>query len=77
MSEAGWIPSRLARTIGGGDLVGDAPRSSRRRRREEKQRLHEAHRKARAIDKANDKRNAGRDKQGKKNKDKKEKKGKR
>lgn len=54
----------------------DASRLSRRHRRVEKQRLHEAQKKARAIDKANDKHNRGRDKQGKKNKDKKQKKGK-
>ena len=53
-----------------------APAGSRRQRRADKQRLHEAQRKARAIDKANDKRHRGRDKQGKKNKDKKQKKGK-
>lgn len=52
----------------------DAPPTSRRERRAEKQRLHEAQKKARAIDKANDTRNQGRDKQGKKNKDKKQKK---
>lgn len=52
----------------------DTPRLSRQQRRAEKQRLYEAQKKARAIDKANDKRNQGRDKQGKKNQDKKEKK---
>ncbi|MFP5361554.1 MAG: hypothetical protein ACLGI5_02345 [Thermoleophilia bacterium] len=52
----------------------EAPAGSRRRRREAKQRLHEAQKKARAIDKTNDRRNRGRDKQDKKNKDKKEKK---
>lgn len=55
----------------------DAPgMTTRRERREEKQRLHEAHKKARAVDKANDKRARGRDKTDKKNTDKKRKKGK-
>ena len=54
----------------------DAPRLSRRQRREEKQRRHEAQKKARAIDKANDKQRQASEKQGIKNKDKKQKKGK-
>ena len=61
----------------GEDVVGDgAARLSRRQRREERQRLHDAQKKARAIDRANDKRSQGRDKQAKKNKDKQQKKGK-
>jgi|GEM_PF-3822007 len=54
----------------------DAPSGSRRQRRAEKQQLHEAQKKARAIDKANDKRSQGTDKKARKNKDKKQKKGK-
>lgn len=54
----------------------DAPRLSRRQRREEKQRRHNAQKKARAIDKANDKQRQASEKQGIKNKDKKQKKGK-
>lgn len=70
MSAVDDAPSSSDRPIGGDH----APPTSRRQRRADKQRLHEAQKKARAIDKANDTRNQGRDKQGKKNKDKKEKK---
>lgn len=45
-----------------------APKMSRGERREEKRRAHDAHKKAKAIDKANDKRAKARDKNDKKNK---------
>lgn len=70
-----WQPplERAALTAAVADPSG-ARGLSRRQRRAEKQRLHEAQKKARAIDKANDKQGQARDQQGKKNKDKKQKK---
>ena len=48
----------MAETHAGGDesTADEAPEPSRKQRREHKRRLHEAQKKARAIDKANDRR---------------------
>ena len=74
MSALAAAISSPVRATGEDDARDGPPPLSRRQRREEKQRLHEAQKKARMVDKANDKQRQGRDKQGKKNQDKKQKK---
>jgi hypothetical protein len=53
--------------VAGDPRAAEAPKMSRGERREEKRRAHDAHKKAKAIDKANDKRAKARDKNDKKN----------
>ncbi|HEX6583716.1 MAG TPA: hypothetical protein VF056_08925 [Thermoleophilaceae bacterium] len=61
----------MAETRAGADESrADAPKPSRKQRREEKRRLHEAQKKARAIDKGNDRRARAGDKKDRKDMDK-------